>query len=327
MTNKHSFKDIARKKQARYFEDNHNIKEFATIKRKPKGYKEPVDFRIDCLLKWVDAKSGIIFYEKYRDQILQEIQRLKQAGLYSHSGMMMTHTLRSEHIPWNIFYPMSMTDESKEHAKMIFNEIIRKASASKPLIDKITNIKIEYAPTDRDNYLGDGTSFDTYIEYIAEDGQMGGIGIEVKYTEEGYRPGDKEKKESILEHKKHLYWKVMKESNYFTPEADNGNDGADWSPLVKNDLRQIWRNHLLGASMVQKGDITNFLSMHLYPSGNTHFHGENGACAKYMRYLSADGKETWIAVTFEELFQLIRNTFNDKEHQDWVNYLESRYTY
>lgn len=39
MTNKHSFKDIARKKQARYFEDNHNIKEFATIKRKPKGYK------------------------------------------------------------------------------------------------------------------------------------------------------------------------------------------------------------------------------------------------------------------------------------------------
>ena len=81
MTNKHSFKDIARNKQARYFEDNHNIKEFATIKRKPKGYKEPVDFRIDCLLKWVDAKSGIIFYEKYRDQILQEIQRLKQAGL------------------------------------------------------------------------------------------------------------------------------------------------------------------------------------------------------------------------------------------------------
>ena len=46
-----------------------------------------------------------------------------------------------------------------------------------------------------------------------------------------------------------------------------------------------------------------------------------------MRYLSADGKETWIAVTFEELFQLIRNTFNDKEHQDWVDYLESRYTY
>lgn len=126
---------------------------------------------------------------------------------------------------------------------------------------------------------------------------------------------------------KTLYWKVMKESNYFTPEADNGNDGADWSPLVKNDLRQIWRNHLLGASMVQKGDITNFLSMHLYPSGNTHFHRENGACAKYMRFLSADGKETWIAVTFEELFQLIRNSFNDKEHQDWVDYLESRYTY
>lgn len=327
MKTKSTFKDIARNKQARYFEANHKIKEFATVKRKPKGYTEPAEFYIECLLKWEDAKDGIIFYKEYRKQILNEINQLRKNGLYAPSGMMMTHTLRSEHMPWNIFYPMSINDESKDDAKSLFNEIIRKTSPILPLIDEIVRIKIEYAPKDRDKYLGDGTSFDTYIEYIAEDGQPGGIGIEVKYTEEGYRPGDKEKKEAILEHKSHLYWKVMKNSNYYVPEADNGNDGTDWSPLVKDDLRQIWRNHLLGASLIQNKDIAHFLSVHLYPSGNTHFHGESGACVKYKQWLSEEGQKTWTAVTFEELFQLIRNHFPKREHQDWVSYLESRYKY
>lgn len=327
MKSKSIFRDIARIKQARYFETNHNIKEFATVTRKPRGYVKPAEFYIECLLKWEDAKDGVIFYKQYRRQILHEIEHLKHERLYAPSGMMMTHTLRSEHIPWNLFYPMTLTSESKEMAKGLFNEILKKASSSSSLIDEIVSIKIEYAPENRENYLGDGTSFDTYVEYLAEDGQLGGIGIEVKYTEEGYRPGDKERKEAILEHKNHLYWKVMKESNYYVPEADNGNDGADWSPLVKDDLRQIWRNHLLGAAMLQNKDIAHFLSMHLYPSGNTHFHGKTGACSKYTKWLSEDGQKTWIAVTFEELFQLIRNYFPKKEHQYWVSYLESRYIY
>ena len=40
---KYSFKDIARNKQARYFENNYGIKEFATIKRKPRGYNNARD--------------------------------------------------------------------------------------------------------------------------------------------------------------------------------------------------------------------------------------------------------------------------------------------
>lgn len=319
------FKEIARNKQARYFEKNHKIKEFDSVKRKPRGYSEPVFYYIPGLLKWKDAKDGKIFYKGYRDSILKEIEDLKDKGLYAHSGMMMSHTLRSEHIPWNVFYPMSMTEESKENARDVFNSIIQKVSPELSKIAKITAIKIEFAPEPKVDYLGDGTSFDTYIEYVAEDGLEGGIGIEVKYTEEGYRPSEKEKTEAILEHKKHLYWDVMKYSHYYIPDAENGQDGADWSPLVSNDLRQIWRNHLLGASMVRKGDISHFLSLHLYPSGNTHFYGENGAVAEYKKYLSDNGKKTWTAVTFEELFQLIRDNFKSQEHQVWVSYLESRY--
>lgn len=42
-------------------------------------------------------------------------------------------------------------------------------------------------------YLNDGTSFDTYIEYVDSNDQKGAIGIEVKYTENNYPIGDKEK--------------------------------------------------------------------------------------------------------------------------------------
>ena len=87
-----SFKDIARNKQARYFENNHGVKEYSTIKRKPRGYTEPIDFYVEALLKWDDAKDGIIFYEGYRKQILNEIFRLRKAGIYTPSGMMMRHS-------------------------------------------------------------------------------------------------------------------------------------------------------------------------------------------------------------------------------------------
>ena len=337
-----NFKDIARRKQADYFENHYGITEFATVKRKPRGRTETVDFYVPALLKWEDAKDGKIFYEGYRAEILKEINRLRQSSEYTPSGMMMCHTLRSEHIPWNIFFPMSLNDEMKNSAKIVFNSIIENISSILPKIKEITDIRIEYAPIDKDAtekpftrcYLNDKTSFDTYIGYLAEDGKIGGIGIEVKYTEEGYRPGETEKKAAITEHEnpQYRYWDVMKKSGYYIPEAYNpdGKRPTLWSPLVSDELRQIWRNHLLGASMVQRHDITHFLSLHLYPQGNTHFHGYGehvGAVGDYKRWLSEEGQQTWTSVTFEELFQLMQDSFHCHKEKEWINYLKERYLF
>ena len=256
--------------------------------------------------------------------------------------MMMCHTLRSEHIPWNIFFPMSLNDEMKKCAMIVFNSIIEKISSFLPKIKEITDIRIEYAPIDKDAtekpftkcYLNDKTSFDTYIGYLAEDCKIGGIGIEVKYTEEGYRPGKTEMKAAITEHEnpQYRYWDVMKKSGYYIPEAYNPNRNYPnlWSPLVSDELRQIWRNHLLGASMVQHNDITHFLSLHLYPQGNIHFHGDEGhegAVSYYKRWLSEEGQQTWTAVTFEELFQLMQDSFPGQKDKLWINYLKDRYLF
>ncbi|MBO7630283.1 MAG: hypothetical protein J6S87_10190 [Bacteroidales bacterium] len=339
---KENFKNVARNKQARYFMENYGIKEFDTVKRRVRGHDVAKEIKVDALLKWDDAKDGIIFYDGYRRQILNEIRCLRASRLYTPSGMMMRYTLRSEHIPWNVFFPMSLSEDMKSHAVDVFNTIFEQVSAELPKIKEISSIKIEYAPKDEHAteapftmcYLNDRTSFDTYMEYIGEDGEKGGIGIEVKYTEEGYHPGDPEKKTAITEHEKpkYRYLDVMKRSGYYIPAAFVSDDKHPnlWSPLVSNELRQIWRNHLLGASMVQHKDIGHFLSLHLYPKGNVHFHGDDkhmGAVEYYRRWLGPEGKKSWMAITFEELFKLMEKNFSDQAGRDWVNYLKDRYLF
>ena len=82
--------------------------------------------------------------------------------------------------------------------------------------------------------------------------------------------------------------------------------------------------------MVQNKDITHFLSLHLYPQGNVHFHGDSthmGAVEYYRHWLGSKGRNTWTAVTFEELFQVMEEKYTDPESRKWVNYLKERYLY
>lgn len=127
------------------------------------------------------AKRGLIFCDTYRELIHSKVKSFKTSALFS-------NMLRSEHIPYNIFTPM---EEDFNAAATLFNGIIGGG------ISKINNIYIEFAgkaEADKSEYLNDGTSFDTFIEYVSSDGSTGGLGIEVKYTENGYRIGTKEKK-------------------------------------------------------------------------------------------------------------------------------------
>ena len=98
-------------------------------------------------------------------------------------------------------------EEDINATAMLFNEIIGGG------VSKINRILIEYAGTaDKSEYLNDGTSFDTFIEYISSDGSIGGIGIEVKYTENGYPIGVKEKQD--IENTNGLYYQMTKKSHW-----------------------------------------------------------------------------------------------------------------
>lgn len=91
---------------------------------------------------------------------------------------------------------------------------------------------------DQSSYLNDRTSFDAFIKYITPDSKRGGIGIEVKYTENEY-PLDLKEDRDISEDNQR-YRKMTTASSYFRPYMNIS------MFLTAHHLRQIWRNHILG---------------------------------------------------------------------------------
>lgn len=252
------------------------------------------------LLRAEDAKRGLNFYEGYRESILKEIGPYKKP--------LFANLLRSEHIPWNVFFPMGMTKEHLEASVGLFNEILGFES-----IKSIEKIIIERTS----DALNDHTAFDAYIEYKHIDGSIGGIGIEVKYTEEAYplKKGSREEEKAVL-NPAPLYVNTTRNCGYYRQPEE------DYCLLVSDEFRQIWRNHILGAAMKLNGEIAHFHSVHLYPSFNTHF---NEVLPKYQALLTKKGYESFRPVTFEQLFKVMSKHFNKTKDTPWIQYLWDRY--
>ncbi len=261
-----------------------------------------------------DANAGLNFCEDFRQEILERIQvRYPQLTASQHDGLY-ANMLRSEHIPWNVFVPMM--HDLRATAK-VFNDILNTDE-----IDEVTDIRIEWAP-DKAKCLNDNTSFDAYIEYLHE-GKTCGIGIEVKYTEEGYPFGIKERRE-VMENEQSKYAQVTKSCGWFIPEI--AERPIRETPLCKDEYRQIWRNHILGASMMQNDNnmLDKFHSITLYPQGNPHF---GKVLPAYKLFLSDEGRSTFGYVTIESLIDLLLRHFpKNKEYQNWIQYLRIRYPF
>lgn len=208
--------------------------------------------------------------------------------------------LRSEHIPFNLLAPL---DTNHEATIKILSDAWN--------IDctEIQLIEIEYAPSPKEEYLNDGTAFDTYLKVILKNGNTCGIGIEVKYTEQDYPIG---KTESInVKNHDSLYWKTARASGCFK-NPDNEIFGTD-------PFRQVWRNHLLGLKMVEIGDVDEFFSIALFPNGNHHFHT---VLPQYISSLKDEAKSYVIGSTFEKYISAIQGS---SDFEEWKNWLDRRY--
>lgn len=254
------------------------------------------------------ALKGLVFYEGFR----QEIMDLYHAGKTKIGMNLLNNALRSEHIPYNLFFPM-MKVENKAATRDFFNELL-----GTDVVVDVLEVMIEYAPQPKYNYLDDGTSFDTFVLYRHKDCSKGGIGIEVKYTEREYQIGEIEYRNTHDElgnvRLSEPYGRVTRKSNYYLPNSEE--------KLVSDVLRQIWRNHILGAAMVQHGDIRHFVSMTVFPDANPHFHT---ASDEYRKVLTAEGKNTFITLTYEKMFETMKHHFRTAEQVKWISYLYKRY--
>lgn len=210
-----------------------------------------------------------------------------------------TDMLRSEHIPFNLLGPLC-------NNYLLARRIIRKAFRINSHVPYC--IWFEYAPK-KDTHLDDATAFDTYIQFISDEGQRVGIGIEVKYTENTYPVGKKE--ENKVNDKDSRYWQVTRDSKAFL----NPND----EQLKSDTLRQIWRNHLLGLTMCLNDELDEFYSVVIFPDGNRHFHN---ALSMYRALLVESSRDNVFGCTYESYIRAIEG---DSEIIRWKQYLLERY--
>lgn len=325
------FKSAARRHQINFKinDPEINIPEDRFYVRKQNRNGKEYTINVESTLKWEDCRDEngdyYIFFSGFRHDITKEINR----KTFSTKGQMVTNLLRSEHIPYNIFFPMIY---DKKGTACLFNKIIGDGR-----IAEVNEIVIEYNP----GGLKDGTSFDVYIEYTAaKHGGKGGIGIEVKYTEKEYpiKRGSKEWQEThnaIGIHLADNYRLPSEHCGWFKEEfiADVPFDNQKrlTTHVVANPYRQIWRNHILGASMIhglcpnEKDKLSEFTSLTVYPQGNRHF-SDTFVC--YESMLTSSGRDTFKHLTYEDLFPMIKECIDESKIPnltEWVNYLYRRY--
>jgi hypothetical protein len=295
-------------------------------------------------LLWDDAKDDLgfrIFYSGFRKEITEEIYAVRKNKPDMSIGPMVTNLLRSEHIPYNVFFPMTM---DLTGAGNLFNNIL-----GFERISSVSEISIEYNP----GTLSDGTAFDVFVKYNTSDNKIGGIGIEVKYTEKEYHLKKTDKNGRITKEYKETHDEndgIRLAENYKIPSINSGwfksefiedihasaiTRGHKPKHVVNDDYRQIWRNHLLGASMVLSNDtethLDEFTSLTVFPEGNGHFSAKRSKTGKtlwkeYNEMLTTEGQATIKDLTFEKLFPLMRKYLrNVPKIDEWIDYLERRY--
>ena len=245
-----------------------------------------------------DAQNGNNFYNGF--DIFSAVKDYRKFNNDLYQNM-----LRSEHIPFNLFIPLNA---NKTYSQNVFNEILNGK------IKSINLQKIEYAPRPIRNYLNDKTSFDAYIEYTSNDGKNGIVGIETKYTELSYKIGKKEKTE--MDDLESIYYIITNRSNAYKDESI--------PKLKEDDYRQIWRNHLLGESILLKDPdkFHSFTSITFYPGKNEHF---QKVSKEYKSFLKKEYKNKCLFITYEELFELLIKYCPDNKYKKWIGYLNSRY--
>lgn len=186
----------------------------------------------------------------------------------------------------------------------------------------IDDIKFEYNPARRDRRLtGDRSAFDVFVEYTSNAGNIGFIGIEVKYAE-NLREGANSIK-SILD-KQFCNEPRTRRDRY--QELSHGIFKQDfYSKLEELPQFQIWRDHLLAVAMCsafpEKYDEGLFLFLFPY---------SNECCRKgvekYIEFLKESGKEEGLMSHFchawlEDYIQTLDKVFDS----EWSKEMQIRY--
>lgn len=180
---------------------------------------------------------------------------------------------------------------------------------------QILSLELEWAPTPKKQFLDDSTSFDAYIAYRVRDGSLGALGIEVKFTEREYSWGATERARMFDTGSR--YHVVHQAAQLYARDS--------LQQLRTPRLKQLWRNQLLGESLLQQRalNLSHFTSLLIHPAGNAHF---SSAVREYQQLLVArPGRVPFRALTYEVFIEQCRRHATSAQDLSWLDYLTQRY--
>lgn len=258
----------------------------------------------EIILKDDDAQKGIIFFDGFK--VYEEAQ--DRYPHYKLNQACFANMLRSEHIPFNFFVPVS---RKPEYARAILNRFLGGT------INTINEIKIDYAPNPG-NALLDKTSFDVFLDYRHISGGKGILGFEVMYTEGAYKLMKRSREGREVNDQTSVYYSLTNKTGIYKMDSIE--------KLKTDEFRQVWRNQLLGESMTTKNNpdsrYEHFTSVILYPEGNDHL---RELIPKYKSLLNPGCESSFAGITYEEFISTARQHTADAEFLRWLQYLEDRY--
>jgi len=201
--------------------------------------------------------------------------------------------LSSQPMAFNLFAPLA---QNLKLASQFFRQIY-------PDVQHVTEIIIEYAPLQNNEYLRDRTAFDVFVDYKNNLNQRGFIGIEVKYTETF----------SPTEYEKARYKELTNmASSPFSKGADE----------LKR-YNQLWRNTLLAYSLLEhpKSEYKHGHILLAYMKEDVHVDKMIPDFKKCLKQ-----PEVWFqALDVRDIIKILQNLSLSDDEKKWINEFSLRY--
>ena len=212
----------------------------------------------------------------------------RELGAMIDEGRLMTNLLSSHPLTLNLLSPLKL---ELAQATCALHELIPSFAGT------ATQVLFEHSPgRGNPRFLGDYTAFDALIRYRTPEGRYGFVAFEVKYSESMREP---------VPQMRNRYDEVSEKSGLYHDPSDPA--------LRANPLQQIFREHLLAATLVDEDVYSEGYFLVVAPALNHHV---QQAAETYQTLLAPpdERKVRFLNITLEQMIAVIR--LCDSAHAD-----------
>lgn len=226
--------------------------------------------------------------------------RLARDPVHIEPERLRNNLLSSQPMCFNLFAPLAL--DLALATKLI------KALPALAHIRRVTDVRLEYAPSPRSDFLNDGTSFDAWVEYERDDASLGFVGIETKLTEPF----------SMAHYafdERYAKW-MCGDGRWWVPGAETA--------FSDSSFNQLWRDHLLAFALRQQSArkyVESFCAVVAHPLDAR----LPEICDTYRQHLQPEGKTTLLSWPLDVLLNAWRPLAATREERFWVQSLRLRY--